>query len=160
MPDTIALEGELENAIVERLKPVLGLATVEALPDKQWNFTNPKGAALVMFIGSSSTSVRNTGVMVQEVKLSYEVLLLARSLRESTGLYQMLYKTRRSLLGWIPEQTGQPLRLDNIRNRGYEDTAWRMSLNFSTDALLIADAEPETGPPLIQLGVELCAKIS
>ncbi|PIQ23504.1 hypothetical protein COW36_09035 [bacterium (Candidatus Blackallbacteria) CG17_big_fil_post_rev_8_21_14_2_50_48_46] len=148
-------EMEIETAIVDRLKIALAPLPVEALPDKPWNFTHPRGAALVVFTGADPAEGVDLYTSAQPVTLSYEVVLLSRSLRDNAGLYPMLEAARKALLGWRPEDSGlTPFRMGRVTNQGYEDSAWRMSLILTTQAMWVDDAEPTIGPLLKELTFE------
>ncbi len=148
-------EMDIETAIVDRLKIALAPLPVEALPDKPWNFTHPRGAALVVFTGADPAEGVDLYTSAQPVTLSYEVVLLSRSLRDNTGLYPMLQAARKALLGWRPEDSGlTPFHMGRVTNQGYEDSAWRMSLILTTKAMWVDDAEPTIGPLLKELTFE------
>lgn len=147
-------EGLIETALVDRLKTALAPLPVEPLPDKQWNFTHPKGSALVMWSGGDPEKTVDTQIPAQPVTLSYEVLLLSRSLRDGTGLYPMWTATRTALLGWKPLPGLLPLSLARVRPQGYEDGAWRLVCTWSTQAMYVADDAGDIGPLLKKLEFE------
>lgn len=139
-------EGELEKAIVERLKPALAPLPVKPLPEKDARFTHAKGDALVILAGIDGGAGRDMGMFSQQADFSFEVMLRSRSLRDHTGLYRMLTATRLALLGWAPDG-GRPLRLVSAKPQGQDDGVWSMAVVFATDAVLVADVAPEGGPP-------------
>ena len=159
--EPLALEGQIEQEIVERLKPVLPGHSVEALPEKGWNFTSKKGAVLVAFAGARFGDTVSPGITAQQGSMSFEVAVLSRSLRRKDGLYKLMQKVRKTLLGWKPDQAQQPLALERITPASYEEkTYWLLIMTFSTAALLVAECPQEAGPPLTQIGVQLCQNIS
>lgn len=160
MPEEIlAFEADIEQAIIDRLKTALSPLPVENLPEKPWNFTHPRGSALVMFTGMDPVgNVLDTLTSAQKVKLSYEVLLVSRSLRDHSGLYPMWAATRTALLGWKPAGY-QPLKFERLRPQPYDEGSWALSCGFSTEAILVPDTEPDTGPLLQKVSIEFCEKL-
>ncbi|PIQ25416.1 hypothetical protein COW20_15255 [bacterium (Candidatus Blackallbacteria) CG13_big_fil_rev_8_21_14_2_50_49_14] len=142
-------ELDIETAIVDRLKIALSPLPVEALPEKQWNFTHPIGAALVVFTGADPGPGIDLFTTAQPVTLSYELVLFSRSLRSGTGLYSLLEASRKALLGWVPPDSGlTPFRIGRVTNHGQEEGAWSMSIILNTQAVWVDDAEPVIGPLL------------
>lgn len=145
------LELEIETSIVERLAVAFDPLPVEALPPEEYHFTHPDGAVLVMLTDLDPDETVDTFIVAQPVTLSYEVMLLSRSLRDATGLYPMLRAAKRALLGWKPPEASKPLRLKKGRVRSGQDGEWCLSLMVVTEVMYVADIEPDIGPLLKQV---------
>lgn len=156
MPEVNAFELDIEQAIIDRLATALDPLPVENLPKQPWNFTHPLGTALVMLTGMDAGATLDVMFSAQELTLSYEVLLLSRSLKDHSGLYPMWLTTRTALLGWTPAGANKPLKFVKLRPQGYQDGAWMWAATFSTEAVLVPNCDLEEGPLLQQIGVELC----
>ncbi len=147
-------EQQIEAGIVARLTTALAPLPVEPLPDKTWRFVHPKGAALVVLSGIDPDESVDLYAVAQPVLLTYDIVLLSRSLRDGTGLYALLAATRKALLGWVPLPGLTPLKFGKVRNEGQDEGAWRISTSVKTQGLWVDDAEPEIGPLLNQLTFE------
>ncbi len=148
----------IESEIVDRLKITFPAVPVEALPDKDWNFVHPKGAVLVTLADIKPAPSRSLYVSTHELTLGYEVFLMARSLRDHTGLYPMMFTAFNALLSWKP--TGcQPLRLARTMNGGYDDGKWGWSLVFETNYTLVPCLDPATVyPPMKNIDFNNCGE--
>jgi hypothetical protein len=93
---------ELETAIVTKIKEALPDLLVEAYPDHPSSFKmiHPKGAILVHYSGSRFLPSLFEEVIVQERKVSYDLILLNRSLRSNGGIYDTMDKVREALTGF------------------------------------------------------------
>jgi hypothetical protein len=98
---------DLETAIVNKLKDALSDLLVEAYPDHPSSFKmiHPKGAVLVHYSGSKFLPSLFEEVIVQERKVSYDLILLNRSLRGNGGIYDTMDKVRETLTGFQTEDT-------------------------------------------------------
>lgn len=144
-------EHDIEQALVERLNDALNPLPVEPLPEKQWKFTHPKGAALVMWSGAQGDQTVDIYIQAQPAVLTYTVVLFARSLRNAAGLYPMWAATRQALIGFQPNGL-KPMRLVNVRFGDVEDTSvWTLVSTWQTEAMYMADENPDVGPLLKQL---------
>ena len=137
---------EIEDDIVEKLKPALAPLPVEAVSDKPI-FINKEGDALVMLVGmrpkGKVSQALNTSV--QEITLTYEVYLRSRSLRNHTGLYPMLNAAMQALIGFRPG-AAQHLTLANSAFGDHVDGVWSWILSLETDTLLVPCLETADGP--------------
>lgn len=157
MADELPWVEQIESAIVDRLKAKFPELSVEALDEKNFRFTHPKGAILVGWVALDVNSIGDIGQSVHDIGPNFEVVLKSRSLRDRIGLYQMLVGTIGALLGWVPV-LGKPLALKRALNGGYDDGAWQAVLTFSTGLVLVPELEPETATPMTTIQFNNCGE--
>lgn len=157
MPEEAPWLQAIETEIVERLKTVITGVPVDAMPEKGLNVIHPKGMVLVMFTGINPGQTLDMYTSIQEATLTYEVFIMARSLRDHTGLYPLIKKTLDGLLGWKPAM-GKPLRLDKANPTGQEDGAWGFAMTFSTQTMLVpCQEDPDaSAPPMNNISFANC----
>ena len=124
---------DLETAIVTQLKEFLPDLLVEAYPDHPSSFKmiHPKGAVLVHYSGSKFMPSLFEEVIVQERKVSYDLILLNRSLRGNGGIYDTMDKVREALTGFQTEDTTKfyPLEEEFILE---ENGLWQYGMRFES----------------------------
>ncbi|MBF2055106.1 MAG: hypothetical protein IGS03_16780 [Candidatus Sericytochromatia bacterium] len=150
----------MEAAMVERLKTFMPGVHIEAIPEREWNFTHPRGAVLVMLQGMRPAGQpRNLGAVVQDMTLTFEVNLMSRSMRNHTGLYPMLTLALQALYGWAIPQTTEPLQLAAGGGLSYDEGAWSWNLRFETRFVLVPCPDPDPEYPLIKnISVSNCGE--
>lgn len=123
----------LEAAIVNRLKTTLPDLLVEAYPDNPSTFKmiHPKGAVLIHYSGSKFNSSLFEEVIIQERKLTYDLIILNRSLRSNGGIYETMDKIRESLTGYQYDPTTKfyPIDEEFILE---ENGLWQYAMRFET----------------------------
>lgn len=123
----------LETAIVTQLKEALPNLLVEAYPDHPSSFKmiHPKGAVLVHYSGSKFLPSLFEEVIVQERKVSYDLILLNRSLRGNGGIYDTMDKVREAFTGFQTEDTTKfyPLEEEFILE---ENGLWQYGMRFES----------------------------
>jgi hypothetical protein len=123
----------LETAIVNKLKEALPNLLVEAYPDHPSSFKmiHPKGAVLVHYSGSKFLPSLFEEVIVQERKVSYDLILLNRSLRGNGGIYDTMDNVREALTGFQTEETTKfyPLEEEFILE---ENGLWQYGMRFES----------------------------
>lgn len=124
---------ELETAIVNKLKIALPDLLIEAYPDNPSSFKmiHPKGAVLVHYSGSKFNPSLFEEVIVQERKLTYDLIVLNRSLRGNSGIYETMDKIREALTGFQYEDTTKfyPIDEEFILE---ENGLWQYGMRFET----------------------------
>ena len=122
---------ELETAIVNKLKAALTDLLVEVYPDNPSSFRmiHPKGAVLVHYSGSKFNPSLFEEVIVQERKLTYDLIVLNRSLRGNSGIYETMDKTREALTGFQYDDTTKfyPIDEEFILE---ENGLWQYGMKF------------------------------
>lgn len=123
----------LETAIVNKLKQALPDLLIEAYPDHPSSFKmiHPKGAVLVHYSGSKFLPSLFEEVIVQERKVSYDLIILNRSLRGNGGIYDTMDKVREALTGFQTEDTTKfyPLEEEFILE---ENGLWQYGMRFES----------------------------
>ena len=124
---------DLESAIVNTLKEALPDLLVEAYPDNPSSFKmiHPKGAVLVHYSGSKFNPSLFEEVIVQERKLTYDFIILSRSLRGNSGIYETMDKIREALTGFQYDDTTKfyPIDEEFILE---ENGLWQYGMRFET----------------------------
>lgn len=124
---------DLESAIVNKLKAALPNLLVEAYPDNPSSFKmiHPKGAVLVHYSGSKFNPSLFEEVIVQERKLTYDLIILNRSLRGNSGIYETMDKIREALTGFQYDDTTKfyPIDEEFILE---ENGLWQYGMRFES----------------------------
>ncbi|MEO1750720.1 Gp37 family protein [Thiofaba sp. EF100] len=144
----------IESAIVERLKTALAPLPVEALPARGYRFTHARGAALVLASDLAAGGIEDVGAAAQGATLSVEVVLLARSLRDGAGVWDMFEAARRALLSFKPAPGCSPLALKVARLEQPADDHWALSTRWQTLIPLAPDLDYDGGPLLTRVTFE------
>jgi len=101
----------IEAAIVARLRSVVASIEIVHFPDapKNYRLTHRIGAALVVYRGSDYGPVLDTGSIIQERKMEFDITVLVRDLgwavggppgAASPGAYAILETIRAALIGY------------------------------------------------------------
>lgn len=124
---------DLETAIVNKLKVALPDLLVEAYPDNPSSFKmiHPKGAVLIHYSGSKFNPSLFEEVIVQERKLTYDLIVLNRSLRGNSGIYETMDKIREALTGFQYDDTTRfyPIDEEFILE---ENGLWQYGMRFES----------------------------
>lgn len=141
---------QLERAAVERLRQALHPLPVDALPVRGYRFTHAKAAAVVLASDLTAADPDDIGAAVQAARLTLEVALFARSLRDGAGVWDLFEATRRALHSQRLVLGATPLRLLDARLQEGEGDAWTLLTRWASTLPLIPDLEYEGGPLLVQ----------
>ncbi|MDO8771929.1 MAG: Gp37 family protein [Burkholderiaceae bacterium] len=155
---------QIETALVERLKAAFTtpgkphpLVDVLAWPGdpRTYKMSHPIGACLVICRGTTDDGRSSTAGQRVEQMASYEIGVLARTLREhqppqgaelGTGAYDLIDTCRRALMGWrVPEASGVTKVLrDDFDD--YVEGVWGYSIKLAVPTLRVIDI-PEVAAP-------------
>lgn len=101
---------ERENAIIDRLKERIPGVAVEALPDipaereldrvKEYRLMHPVAALLVVYRGSEFAPSESTDIIVQDERVYFDVIVVAKNLHGHGGAYTWLDAARIALTGF------------------------------------------------------------
>ena len=126
---------------------------VVQLPEVQADFERPflNGRITVAYKSSEFGDVRNTHHIVQDEKLSFELVIVCRKLRGASGLHSVTEMVKRKLLGFAPTDCSK-MRLIKYGYTDYdkESALWAYSMIFETTYRLVEEAEYDLGTPLEQ----------
>ena len=120
-----------EDAIVDRLREKLGGVAIEAFPDNpsQYKLTHAKGAILVRYHGSAFEESRIDGLICQLRNVRFDLIAVARSLRKSDGVYDLVKKTLAALTGFeMP--TGEKMSAYRDEFIREEKGIWQHGMQF------------------------------
>ncbi|WP_298438059.1 Gp37 family protein [Geobacter sp.] len=153
----------VEDAIIARLKAQLPAILVQPYPDNPeiWEPTHPVGALLVRYSDGEYSLPRDTGVVVQERDLMFEITLALWSLRGKSGqggLYSYLEAVRVALTGFVPPHCSRKMtpvaeefvgRGGGLKNKSQR--LWQYAITFKTSTLNIEVLEEEQAPLLARI---------
>ena len=150
----ILVEQVIEAAIASHLKTALHPVAVDVMPDKEKQPCYPNGAVLVSYASSRFGETKAMGdVVVQQETMSFDVTILARSLRDRLGIYPLMRGAKLALLGYRPPHC-DALVLKNSQCLDREDMVWIWSLTFETTTLTVSDPGSETLPLLQRITLD------
>lgn len=141
---------EIESALVARLKTALPGFAVEPFPDRPeaYRLLSTRGAALVVYRGSGLSPTRDSGIIVQERTLRFDVTLLSRDLRSHAGAYAMMGAAYTALLGYAPPHCGQ-IWFERDGFVGQNDGVWQYDITLAMRSVAVAEVDYEGGPLLV-----------
>ncbi len=155
----------VENAIVTELRAAIGTGLeVVHFPDRpiSYRLTHRIGAALIAYRGATYGGLLDTGVIVQERRLEFEVAVVVRDLGwavggdpdgASPGAYAILEAVRAALTGFLIPGARKmfPLR-EGFVERDRQGGVWIYSITF---ALVTVALETSASPgfPLFVKGI-------
>lgn len=165
-PPTAVDIAAIENGILAQLRANINSIEIAHYPDRPetWRLTHRIGAALVMYKGSIYGELLDTGVVVQERTLEFEVALMMRDLGwsvggdaagPSPGAYAMIERVRSTLTGFVVPgcRKMRPVR-EKFVERDKKGGVWTYALTFATITLAV-EAPSNPAYPLFIRGVAL-----
>lgn len=92
----------LEQAILARLKQKLSDVAIEPYPDKpsEYVLIHPNAAVLVRYVSSDYQNPLSPDIIAQDREINFELAIIARSLTDNRGVYELLEDIRQALMGW------------------------------------------------------------
>src|SRR5277367_762955 len=156
--------GTIEAAIVSRLSAQITMVEIAHFPDKPeaYRMTHRIGAALIRYEGAEYGAVIDSGAIVQERTLKFEVTLMMRDLGWSVGgppgggdpgAYAMIESIRGALTGFqVPgcDKT-YPLR-ERFIKRDKQGGVWIYAISFALRTAAVEALAPDNYP-LFTLGI-------
>ena len=93
---------EIENSIIEKLKPNFSNLLVQGFPEKPQEFTllHPVGGILVHYRGGNYSNTDALGFISQDKKMDFAITVVTRNLRSNNGAYEVLEKIKQVLCGF------------------------------------------------------------
>lgn len=141
--------GEIEKAIIERLKAKIDNVQIEGFPEKgtEYPLLHHKGAILVVYAGANYSEPKTIEAVVQERKMQFDLYVLLRNLRFHEGAYEMLEKVRLALTGFRPKGASKmyPVREAFV---DYENGIWYYVISFVVNVPAIEELELDELPRL------------
>lgn len=140
-------------AIVERLRTAVPSLLADPFPDnpESYRLYHPKGAALVVYGGSQYGEPEAVGILVQERRAEFDVMVLLRNLRGPEGANAHLDAIRLALTGFRLPWGGSKLRPVRDRFVDHDNGVWRFELTFAAVVPAIEPAPEELGPVIKKL---------
>jgi Gp37 protein len=152
--------GTIEAAIVSRLNAQITMVEIAHFPDKPeaYRMTHRIGAALIRYEGAEYGEVIDSGAIVQERTLKFEVTLMMRDLGWSVGgppgggdpgAYAMIESIRGALTGFrVPgcDKT-YPLR-ERFIKRDKQGGVWIYAISFGMRTAAVEASVPDNYPLL------------
>jgi hypothetical protein len=158
--------GTIEATIVARLQSMVTSIEIVHFPDNPDNYrlTHRIGAALVVYRGSEYGRLLETGSIIQERKLEFDITVLVRDLgwavggppdATSPGAYAILEAIRAALTGYrIPGARKAYMVRDKFVERDNQGGVWIYRLTFALTTMAVQPSTSEEFPLFIK-GVAL-----
>jgi hypothetical protein len=146
-----------EDAIIGRLRERITDMAVETFGDvpasresdrlKQYRLVNPVGALLVVYRGSEFGEPESTDCIVQEERVFFDVIVVAKDLRGHRGIYSRIDAVRTALTGYRVPDCGRmyPVDIAFVHEAG---KTWFYAVTFAFGAIAMETAEDEQAPLL------------
>lgn len=123
----------IEKAIIDRLREKIIGIPIESFPDKpeEYHLLHPSAAILVRYAGSNFTPPLSTSMILQDRTIDFDIVIVARSLTDNRGVYELLESIRVALSGFIISGcTRLYPKKDEFINEN--DGIWQYAILFST----------------------------
>jgi hypothetical protein len=136
---------QLENDIIARIAPGLPPGVdVLALPEKQSDFTKAfkTGRITVAYKGSKFGKPESTNALAQRETLEFELIVQARLLRGSTGVYACLESIKELILGYKLSNTDKVYLTDQALIVTDEKSADTFTFSMSVAAAKLVVEKP------------------
>ncbi len=147
---------KLEIDTVKRLKDKVGNGIdVEVMPETEAAFTRPfsTGRLSVCYKQSDFDKPRSTAEISQDEEQTIEVIIQARTLRKTHGIYDLAERTRKALVGFIPTNCRRMYAVSfKFENR--ENNLWVYVYTFATKSTIVEVEVPYTEPPITEITAE------
>lgn len=152
----------IEDSIIDRLtEKTTKRVLVQPYPDDPETYepTHAIGALLVRYAEGNYSDTRDTGFVVQDREMLFEVTLAMWSLRgKQGGIYSYMEAVRVALTGFVPPNCTRklsPISEGYVgRGAGLKSKSkrlWQYQITFKTETMNIEVAEEEQAPLLIKL---------
>jgi hypothetical protein len=143
----------IETDIVTRLAPLVTAGyQVEAMPDNEAANLPPRQRGRVTVqVGMSKFGEHRsiTAAVVQEEDIYVDIILRARTLRATGGIYDLCELARRLLIGFTPQNCRLPLAgvdFGGINPAELQDSIWTYSLRLKTQTISVGAADEDVTP--------------
>ena len=143
----------IEDDIVTRLAPLVTAGyEVEAMPNNEAANIPPKQRGRVTVqVGMSKFNDHRSlsSAVVQEEDIYIDVILRARTLRATGGIYDLCELSRRLLIGFTPNNCRLPLSgvdFGGISPSEMQDSLWTYALRLKTQTISVGAADEDVTP--------------
>lgn len=151
----ILVEKLVEEAIAATLRTALHPLPVDVLPEKEREPRYPNGGALVSYVSSSFGRTRSMdNAVAQEELLTFEVIVLSRTLRDRSGIYPIMRAAKIALLGFCPPHCGAMILKKSAFVDRDDNMIWSWSIEFETSTLTVSEPLDENLPLLRRLTLQ------
>jgi len=125
-------------------------ADVQLLPETQADFVKPfsKSRVLVCYKQSEFADTQDSGFVAQQETEQFELIIQARKLRGSGGIYAIAEAVRKSLVGFSPT-SGDKIYLVKFVFTDRTDAEWSYTMTVAFKSLIIEDYSENTTPVLL-----------
>jgi len=124
---------ELEESTRKRLtERIIGIP-IESFPNNptEYRLLHPSAAVLVRYAGSNFTPSLSPNIIIQDRTIDFDITIIARSLTDNRGVYELIESIRVALTGFIPDGcTKMYPKKDEFVNEN--EGIWQYSMIFST----------------------------
>lgn len=150
--------GALEIELAERLNAYFSTNTLDGvfraqpMPEKQseQNRDFEMGVAYVQYFTSSYNETQSINEVSQHERITIRVSFSAKSFRGDQGVFTLMEHTKRSFLGYQPQNCTKRLTLDKNDLLQYENNEVNIYLDFKTETLNVQLQDPGDELPLFK----------
>ena len=142
----------LENDIKTKITTDLGVNyEVEVMPETQAQFSRPflKQRVEVCYKSSDYTSPQSTNYISQHETQQLELVLVSKLRRGTNGIYDLMNKVRKSIIGFEPTHCGK-VYLKSFKPEDFKDNLWYWTLTIECKSMITEDYTEPTTPILVQ----------
>lgn len=140
---------EIIDAVAGCLRTRLPALAVEYFPERpaDYRLNHPRGALLVSYLGSQFGDTVDTQYIAQPRTVKLSVTVVLRQLNGRGGAVDVLDLVRRALVGFRPPDC-RKLKAVSEKFLGESAGLWQYAVDFASEAMLVEDADGDTGPLL------------
>lgn len=143
------LLNDLEAGIIARLTAMIPDLPVMPLPE--FSHLNHKvGTILTHYAGSSYSKPMSTDPVFQDRRTKWEIIVVMRALRGSTGTHAALDAVRLAMTGWQLAGCGKTIPVEEEFG-GENGGIWQYTLTVEIPVVNLEQEEAETLPLLARL---------
>lgn len=144
---------DFETDIVNRLVARIGtVIDIEKLPEKQSDFSTPfsKAKVSVVYKSSDYDTPKSTSHTAQQENAQAELVIQARNLRGTNGLYDVYDKCRKALIGFIPRNCGRIYAV-SFKFEERNEAIWTYIFTIAARSEFVIDNDEVVDPSISQI---------
>ncbi len=142
-----------EGEIRARLATKLGVSIeCEVVPEKTVDFKRSvvlKPIITVAYSGADYPALKSTQEVSQTSEEVFEIVIRAKLLRGTNGVYDLKDKIRKAVVGFSPSSCGK-IYLKSFKLENFEENLWMYSFKIACTSLNVEDFSEEEGPALTE----------
>jgi len=142
-----------EEEIKARIATKLGnTVECEVVPEKTVDFKRSittKPVITVAYSGADYPALKSTNEVSQTSEETFEIMIRAKLLRGTNGVYDLKDKIRKAVVGFTPSSCGK-IYLKSFKLENFEENLWMHSFRIACTSLNVEDFSEEPGVPITE----------